>query len=173
MSIPPSAARITGSMRVPFTVATWGALAAIILISTILSVLIAVPDAGDATREVLFNVGHWVRWLLYASTLGVFVFLALGPARRSALWRLGRPERRWDRLLERSKVFLKYGIGQGRMANDLYAGTMHLFIFWGWIVLFAGTLVIAVHADLVYFLEGRIYLAYSAILEPGGGHYGR
>ena len=168
MSTPPSAARITGSIRIAFTVATWGALAAIILIGSIFSILLAVPNAGDATREVLFNVGHWVRWLLYASTLGVFVFPALGPARRSAMWRLGRPEKRGNRLLERSKVFLKYGIGQGRMANDLYAGTMHLFIFWGWLVLFAGTLVIAVHADLVYFLEGRVYLAYSAILDLFG-----
>ena len=45
---------------------------------------------------------------------------------------------------------------------------MHLFIFWGWVVLFIGTLIIAVHADVVYFLEGRVYLAYSAILDVFG-----
>ena len=45
---------------------------------------------------------------------------------------------------------------------------MHLFIFWGWMVLFAGTLIIMIHADVIYFLEGRIYLAYSAILDLFG-----
>ena len=168
MSTPPSAARVTAQTRISTTAAAWGALATIVLLSTILAVVLGVGDAEDATREVLFNVGAWVRWLLYASTLAVFGFLALGPARRSTLWRLGRPEKRWDRLGERSKVFLRYGIGQGRLANDLYAGIMHLFIFWGWTVLFIGTLIIALHADVVYFLEGRIYLAYSAILDLFG-----
>lgn len=127
-----------------------------------------VADAGDATREVLFNVGHSLRWLLYAASAAVFVYLALGPLRRARLWRLGRPERRTDRVWQRAKAFLLYGIGQGRLPNDLYASVMHLCIFWGWAVLFIGTLLLAVHADFVYFLEGRTYLAYSAVLDLFG-----
>ena len=45
---------------------------------------------------------------------------------------------------------------------------MHLFIFWGWTVLFIGTVIIAIHADVVYFLEGRVYLWYSAVLDLFG-----
>src|SRR5690606_18187243 len=69
---------------------------------------------------------------------------------------------------ERLKFFAIYGIGQGRMPNDLYAFVMHLCIFWGWMVLFIGTLIIMAHADFVYFLEGNVYLAYSAILDVFG-----
>jgi Fe-S oxidoreductase len=156
-------------MRRLANTAAWVTLACIIAVSTLLAFAVSVDDAGDATREVLFGVGHRLRWLLYLLTAVVFVIIALGPYRRARLWRLGRhDEKRWDRIGERAKVFLFYGIGQGRLPNDLYAGIMHLFIFWGWLVLFIGTLIIMVHADLVYFLEGRVYLAYSAILDLFG-----
>jgi Fe-S oxidoreductase/nitrate reductase gamma subunit len=147
---------------------SWALLGLIILLSLALAFSLSVQDAENATREVLFNVGHWLRWLLYLATGIVFAIIAYGPVRRSELWRIGRPDKRWDRVFERAKVFLLYGIGQGRMPNDLYASVMHLFIFWGWVVLFIGTLLIAIHADLVYYLEGRVYLAYSAILDLFG-----
>ena len=134
-----------------------------------LAFTLAVDSSGDATREVLFNVGHWLRWLLYLSGFVLLAVVATGPLRKAKLWRLGRhDEQRWDRVGERLKVFAFYGIGQGKLTNDLYAGLMHLFIFWGWVVLFIGTIIIAIHADVVYFLEGRVYLAYSAVLDLFG-----
>jgi Fe-S oxidoreductase len=164
----PAATRVGRTNRRAVVTAAWLALALLVVVSGVLAWTLDVADAQDATREVLFNVGHWLRWLLYLSTGVVFAIIAYGPVRRSELWRTGKAEKRWDRVWERSKVFLFYGIGQGRMPNDLYASLMHLFIFWGWVVLFIGTLIIAVHADVVYFLEGRGYLAYSATLDIFG-----
>ena len=168
MTAPQSAPRVRHQMRKAATTAVWLSLAAVVVVGTLLAFTLSVGGAADATREVLFNVGHWVRWLLYLITGVVFLIIAMGPLRKSRLWRIGRPEKRSDRMWERAKVFLLYGVGQGRMTNDLYAGMMHLFIFWGWTVLFIGTLIIAVHADVIYFLEGRIYLAYSSILDVFG-----
>ncbi len=169
MSSLPSQTRLTPAARRALTGLAWAALAAGTVTSMVLALTLAVEDAGSATREVLFNVGRWLRWLLYLATFAVFAVLATGPLRRSRLWRLGRGgEKRWDRIAERARVFLLYGIGQGRLSNDLYAAVMHLFIFWGWVVLFIGTLIIALHADVVYFLEGRIYLAYSSVLDVFG-----
>ncbi len=165
----PSQARLTPAARKALTTAIWGLLAAIVVGLPVLAFVLTVDGAGDATREVLFNVGHWLRWLLYVSTFVVFAIIATGPLRKAKLWRLGRTdEKRWDRVGERLKVFAVYGVGQGRLTNDLYAAVMHLFIFWGWVVLFIGTLIIALHADVVYFLEGRVYLAYSAVLDAFG-----
>jgi Fe-S oxidoreductase len=165
----PSAPRLSPGARRLATAAIWLTLGAILVVSTALAYTLTVADSDDATREVLFNVGHWLRWFLYVATIVVFVILAMEPLRKLRLWRIGtHGEKRWDRVGERLKVFLFYGVGQGKMPNDLYAGVMHIFIFWGWIVLFAGTLIIAVHADFVYFLQGRIYLAYSAILDLFG-----
>jgi Fe-S oxidoreductase/nitrate reductase gamma subunit len=150
------------------TAGLWLFLGGVVVLSLAFAFGVSVQDAGSATREVLFNLGHWLRYLLYGATAVVFVILALGPLRKARVWLLGRPEARWDRVAERAKVFLLYGIGQGRMPNDMYAATMHLFIFWGWVVLFIGTLLIALHADLWYYLEGEVYLAYSTVLDVFG-----
>ena len=168
MAAPASAPRFNPATRRAVNLLTWLLLGALVLLPLILAYAISVSDKGLATREVLFGVGHVLRWFLYAATAVVFVIIALGPLRRSELWRIGKTEGRTDRLFDRAKVFLIYGIGQGRMPNDLYASVMHLFIFWGWMVLFIGTLIIAIHADVVYFLEGCVYLAYSAMLDVFG-----
>jgi Fe-S oxidoreductase len=168
LDLPPAAPRTSTGLRKAAVAASWGILAALAVIAQLLALTVDVEDAGRATREVLFNVGHWIRWLLYLLTAVLLLIIALGPWRRAQLWSIGRPEKRSDRVLQRARVFLFYGIGQGRMPNDLYASVMHLCIFWGWTVLFIGTLLIMVHADLVYFLEGRVYLAYSAVLDLFG-----
>ena len=139
----PSQPRFSSLSRRLATALTWALLAGLIVVPSLLAFALTVDDAGDATREVLFNVGHWLRWFLYLATLVVIVILALGPVRSVPLWRLGRREQRWDRVGERLKVFLFYGVGQGRLPNDLYASVMHLFIFWGWVVLFIGTVIIS------------------------------
>ena len=165
----PSRPRLSPEARRVATAAVWLALAGVIVLATLLAYTLTTADSGDATREVLFNVGHGLRWILYLVTAVVFAIIAAGPYRKAKLWKIGRhDEGRWDRIGQRAKVFLFYGIGQGRMTNDLYAGVMHLFIFWGWVVLFIGTLIIMMHADVVYFLQGRIYLAYSTILDVFG-----
>jgi Fe-S oxidoreductase len=168
LAAPASAPRVDRTTRFNLALLSWLLLGGIIAGGVFLAFLLSVDDADTATREVLFNVGHALRWALYVGTGIVFIIIALGPLHRSQLWRIGKSESRWDRIVERAQVFLFYGIGQGRMPNDLYASVMHLFIFWGWVVLFIGTLIIATHADVVYFLEGRIYLAYSIILDAFG-----
>ncbi len=164
----PSATRVSKPLRLSIATASWTFLALIVVLGAVFAFAVPVADARHAAREVLFNVGHWLRWPLYVLTGVVFAVLALGPFRRAQLWRLGKSEKRWDRIGERAKVFLVYGIGQGRMPNDLYASIMHLFIFWGWVVLFIGTVLSAIHTDVVYFLEGRVYLTYSVVLDVFG-----
>ncbi len=138
------------------------------MLGGVLAFTLSTSDSQSATREVLYGVGHVLRWLLYLLTGVVFVAIASGPYRRRVLWKVGKEDKRNDRIATRAAAFLKYGFGHGRLSNDLYAGVMHLFIFWGWTVLFIGTVIIAIHADVVYFLEGRVYLWYSAVLDLFG-----
>src|SRR3990172_1362529 len=164
----PSATRVDKPTRFAITTAVWVFFALVVVLGPAFAYAISVADAGEATRAVLYNISRWLRWPLYVAALVVFIIAALGPVRRARLWAVGRPEERWDRVWERAKVFLIYGLGQGRLTNDLYASIMHLCIFWGWVVLFIGTITIAIHADFVYFLQGGIYLAYSVILDVFG-----
>ncbi len=63
-----------------------------------------------------------------------------------------------------SDVFLGRRVLQG----DPAAGIMHLFIFWGFLVLLTGTALVAVHQYIFTFLEGMTYLLFSLAMEVGG-----
>jgi Fe-S oxidoreductase/nitrate reductase gamma subunit len=63
----------------------------------------------------------------------------------------------WDGLLGR-RIF----------KGDIAAGTMHLLIMWGFSGLFLGTVLISIDYWVYKFLQGSIYLIYSALLEIAG-----
>jgi Fe-S oxidoreductase len=74
--------------------------------------------------------------------LAAFLFLTIvWPGFLVRLWthvrliRKGRKEVRSDRPWERIKGFVKYAIFQLKVAREPYAGVLHAFIFWGFIVL--------------------------------------
>src|SRR5689334_9280975 len=111
----PSAPRTSATgRRVLFNIA-WLALGAIVVLGGALAFTLSTSDSQSATREVLYGVGHVLRWLLYLLTAVVFVAIASGPYRRATLWSVGKPDHRKDRLATRAAAFLKYGFGHGRL----------------------------------------------------------
>ncbi|HXG43051.1 MAG TPA: (Fe-S)-binding protein [Dehalococcoidia bacterium] len=158
------------SLRVRQLLAALSFFIAVALIPLVaaLVVIAASQGMGEATRQVFFNIVKWARILVYAVTAVILLVLAYGPLSRLRLWLLGKKEERWDRPWERARFFLLYGVGQGRLPNDLYAGLMHLLIFWGWTFLFIGTVMLAFHDDFVEYLEGHVYLGYSLALDLAG-----
>src|SRR5512133_2254220 len=71
-------------------------------------------------------------------------FFALNVQRLVSYMRLGVAEDRGDHPFERLKNVLTIGIGQAKIFRDPVAGTMHAFIFWGFMVLTAGTVEILI-----------------------------
>ncbi|MEK6838172.1 MAG: hypothetical protein AABY08_00340, partial [Candidatus Thermoplasmatota archaeon] len=74
-------------------------------------------------------------------TVTAFLAVALGIFGRKMYYRLrflfagkGR-ERRWDQLPRRLKNFIVYGIFQRKVAREWYAGVLHSFIFWAFVIL--------------------------------------
>ena len=80
---------------------------------------------------------------LLVLTLGAG-FFALNVQRLYGYMRIGKAERRTDQPLVRLKNVLSIGIGQTKIFRDPVAGAMHATIFWGFMVLTAGTLEILV-----------------------------
>ena len=148
-------------------VASYATLAAVPIAAAAL-ILTLGTDLGDASREVMWNIAGWARFLLYALAVVLVLTIGYGYYRRYQLWRLGKPENRADNWPERLKAFLIYGVGQGRLPGDLYASVMHLFIFWGWVVLFIGTAMLTIHDDFYEYLTGTTYLGYSLTLDIFG-----
>ena len=80
---------------------------------------------------------------LFLATLAVG-FFALNVQRLVGYMRLGLAEARTDRPAERLKHVLTIGIAQSKIFRDPVAGTMHATIFWGFLVLTAGTIEILI-----------------------------
>ncbi|MDZ7413002.1 MAG: heterodisulfide reductase-related iron-sulfur binding cluster [candidate division KSB1 bacterium] len=119
------------------------------------------------TRQIYWNIpGYGWLYLLFAVALAVFAY---GVYRRVRLWRMGKPEERSDQPLRRLwKVFVE-GILQRAVVRDAFPGLMHAAIFFGFVVLFIGTLIVLLQADFgLKILYGRFYLYYSLVLDLFG-----
>ncbi|HSE96010.1 MAG TPA: (Fe-S)-binding protein, partial [Methylomirabilota bacterium] len=128
-------------------------------------------------RDTFWNVPGWAQFLLYVlSVVAVGVF-ALGLAQRVALWRAGTAESRFDRLPERIRFLLRHGVLQARLLSQRYPGVMHALVFWGFGVLFLGTVLATIDYDVTLrlpfgldfkLLQGPFYLVYELALDLFG-----
>ncbi|MGE5578103.1 MAG: heterodisulfide reductase-related iron-sulfur binding cluster [Syntrophothermus sp.] len=114
------------------------------------------------TRQVYWNIaGHLFMYLFMVIALGIFAY---GIVKRYRLWRLGKPENRIDHVGKRIWSLLVYGLGQKRVLREGYAGLMHVLIFWGFVVLFIGTGMVVLQADLgLNVLYGAFYLYFQSL----------
>ena len=127
-------------------------------------------------REILWNAGPGARiitYILAAITIAVFV---MGLLKRMKMWKIGKPvEMDFKKLLgERIGYFISNGIFHKSILRESFPGTMHLFIFWGFLVLGIGTALVALQDDFfeplfkIKYLVGNFYLIFSFILEVAG-----
>lgn len=125
-------------------------------------------------RETFWNIPQWAEYAQYILGIVVILVFAYGVFRRIQLWRQGQPDRRSDRLGWRLLSVLTHGIGQVRIAQDFYAGVMHLTIFWGMVALFLGTALATVDWDVTHlfmgfqFLTDGLYIFYELVLDIFG-----
>jgi len=127
------------------------------------------------TRPVFWHlpVGLHVLWYVLA-VASVLVFM-YGVDRRVAKWRHGRGGTRLflsrelpKRILDGLRiVFSQVTVGR----RDRYAGLAHTAIFYGWLVLFAGTVILGIDTDFTKpvfgwdYFKGNFYLGYKEILN--------
>jgi Fe-S oxidoreductase len=127
------------------------------------------------TRETFANLAQWeiVLWyVLIVVSTGVFLW---GAGRLVVKYRRGRPRRPVADLPARALraarvVFAHHRLGR----RDSVAGVAHALIFYGFLVLFAGTVVLAFQDDFAKpvfgfdFWHGGFYLGYSLFLDLFG-----
>jgi Fe-S oxidoreductase/nitrate reductase gamma subunit len=126
------------------------------------------------TREIFRNFPFFMQAAFYVvAMLAVAAFL-YGFWRRIAKYRKGSVAPRFDHLGARIRR------AAGLMATnstiwkrDPYAGVGHLLIFWGFVVLFIGTTIVAIDHDFLRFfdvqlLKGSFYLGFSLSMDVAG-----
>jgi Fe-S oxidoreductase/nitrate reductase gamma subunit len=125
-------------------------------------------------RETFWNIPHWAEIGQYLLGLLAILVFTYGVFRRVRRWRMGRPERRTDRLGTRVMSVLTQAVGQRRTTQSAYPGIMHLMIFWGMAALLLGTILATLDWDGTHlffgtqFLTGGIYVVYELILDVLG-----
>ena len=128
------------------------------------------------TREILWNISGLGQVALYALLALPIGFIAYGLARRVRTWRIGRPENRFDHWGTRIRTAITQSILHGRIVRpqNLYGGIMHVFIFWGFIVLLIGTIIVMIEDDITVplfdysFYRGNFYLGYKLAMNLAG-----
>jgi len=108
-------------------------------------------------------------WLFYAlAGLATGLFLA-GVAAHIFLWKKSSRSLDFPFSVEALKrTILDAFLGLRVLEGEIAAGMMHLFLFWGFLSLFVGTSLLAVHHYLIPFLAGMTYLVFSLAMEVGG-----
>ncbi len=128
------------------------------------------PFEPDIGREVFGNVPAALQAIFYVATasfLGVAAYLF---SLRALNWARGRTEDRTRRWGERLHA-LERGLAMKTLMRDRAAGLMHAMVYYGFIVLFLGTVTLEIDhlaPRSLKFLTGGVYQGYSAVLDLAG-----
>lgn len=124
----------------------------------------------SVTREVFLRFSLAEKIIFYVLSilsLGIFGYAFWTQAKR---WMQGREVLfAWDRIPERLLRVIKQVIAQAKLLRESYRGLGHLLVFWGFVVLFIGTVILTIEEDTpLHFFYGDFYLVYSWILDLFG-----
>ena len=130
----------------------------------------------EASREIYWNIGHgWTTLApMYLLALGAMAVLAYGFMQRLKIYRQGRPLDRTDQFGARFVEAIRTAILQGKVIRVRWPGLAHGVFFWGFALLFIGTLLIMGQADFtdllfgIKFLKGTFYKLFSVTLDIAG-----
>ncbi len=124
-----------------------------------------------ATREIYWNIQDiWVMYLLFAASMALFGY---GAYHHYRLISLGKPDNRFGQPRERWTAVVREALAQVRSLRDGYSGAMHLLFFWAFILLFFGTVVVFLQADLgIPLMRGSFYLYFQSLTLDVAGLLG-
>ncbi len=127
------------------------------------------------TREIFLNFPHWMVVVFYIVGLGTSAFFIYGFWRRYRKYRRGKDADRFNNLVGRFfKALGAMATNKTVYKRDSYAGAAHWMIFWGFVVLFIGTAIVALDYDFLEavfdqsILVGTFYMWFSLILDVFG-----
>lgn len=126
---------------------------------------------SEVTREIFGGIPTSQQALFYWMTaISVLVFaLRLGLRMRRWLRDADRPQFAYRDLRQRARRFLLHVFLQPRLLRAPSAGFVHLLIFWGFLILFIGTVLIAIeHHTPLSFFHGGFYLLFSLVTDLFG-----
>ncbi len=130
---------------------------------------------NTATREIFRNFPVWMQLIFYVVGLATVFFFCYGFWLKYKKYSRGRDNGRFNDLAGRFfKALGLMATNKTVFKRDAYAGTAHWLIFWGFVVLFIGTVIVAVDHDFVELvfgyrmLQGTFYKWFSLFMDVSG-----
>lgn len=134
----------------------------------------------EASREVFGDIPGFVRVIFYISAAAAVFMFVFGAWLKASIWLKGKDDpsdyvskKSMFGLAKLSVVYLfsKDCLFAKRvMVKSRLRAVMLMFVYWGFVVLFIGTIIVALDYDLhLNILRGHFYLYYSFILDIAGG----
>lgn len=132
----------------------------------------------EASREVFGNIPSLVRVLFYSAAAVSIAFFVIGSWLKVSVWIKGRDDP-FDSVsksffgLARTSFLYFFSrdclLAKRVMERSRLRGLMLIFVYWGFIILFIGTVIVAIDYDLgLHVLKGGFYLVYSFVLDVAG-----
>ena len=122
---------------------------------------------SPVSRKVFVNIPAAVEGMFYVAVAG-FLFLTFYLfSLRAKNWQRGGPDRRTGQWKERLEA-MGAGLRMQTLMRDRGAGLMHSMVYYGFVVLFLGTVTLEIDHLLpaaFKFLQDDVYRAYSFILD--------
>jgi len=130
-------------------------------------------DTSPISREVFVNVPDPIYWLFYAVAPLALFLCAWLVSQRVRNYERGRPDdrRTTKKNAHRRMRDFRSGVWMQTLLRDPAAGVMHSFIYFGFLVLFAATIILEIDHQLpedLKFLHGKVYQAYAATADVFG-----
>lgn len=128
----------------------------------------------EVTREIYWNVSKISIILMYVLafvSIGIFIY---GFYKRIRVYLQGRPLNRTDNFFHRLNLLIKNTLLQLKVLKVWTPGIFHACLFWSFLLLFVGTLLIMIEVDFTKlffgwtFLKGNLYKVFSLTLDLAG-----
>lgn len=140
--------------------------------------LFAAHEAVFLTREIFGNVSAWSKFCFYVLAAAALSLFAWGIRRRMRLWRLGRPtDDQFDWKTAAGNV-ARNVLLQRRVRGRGAASVAHSLLFGGFVILFVGTVLVAVEHVLAsalgrsatdpVFHRGAYFAVFEIALDTAG-----
>lgn len=126
------------------------------------------------TREIYRNFPFALEVIFYIVAFSSIGFFIYGFYLKYRKYKKGREAGRFNNLMKR---FMKTAAIMSKNSTvfkrDRFAGLAHWLIFWGFVILFIGTLIVAIDHDVLRhlnmkLLRGKFYLGFSFVLDVFG-----
>ena len=130
-------------------------------------------DDSSVARRVFVDIPDPLYWLFYATAATMLLVCAWLVSQRVRNYSRGAADDRRTTKANahrRMKDF-RSGVWMRTLLRDPVAGVMHSFIYFGFLVLLAATIILEIDHQLpesLKFLHGKVYMGYSAIADLFG-----